>query len=682
MRAEREGLDRAIAGDVERVGAIRTALDTAVTAVWRDVFTQQQRAKSGDNFASAIRLEWFGGYQFAAIAGMLLIAVMSFLAFHGLAVAIMAVLYCGLAGIGYVAFQNQCVEQIKKARSSYLGADGSDVRFVAFTHIESGLNHPLVGLDGPLRNLQFDDRSWKIPGVRDDEALKETFVEVIDDRRSNVLLTRFPDKKPTLVHADLENPFIRSYGVFFQRALERHLPAVSAQADDFREVVARMGGRKRVAERVKLVEDELKDYDGTHAIMSTLPVSLVVREKLLRQVVLFRLGERSSQRGMMLFAHDAFDMKEAVQTLARASAASFVPFSFSSSKIGYVGQGASQVARIFETARRARSIIFIEDGDRLFNSTGSVGYESMRREVLAALTTHWDELDERSGVWIVAAAKDRDAVDPAILARFGSLIDLTPQVSTPASGDAAPLNPIAEPEAPAFGDAIAERVRILAAMFAHVDAMERQSIAVPRGVLVAGPSERANHAVIASIVEQAGLSLVAARMDDLDTAIHAARERERAIVSVDVPEDADPGSIAHLCVLIDDLIAQSTPIFILASTGNAAMIDPELRARFSETIDASGLDGAARRGRLLELFAGKPLEFDAAEHLDHFAGLTGGMNEERLREYVEEAIGRAAVRAIERGHPDQVRVSLEDFSAAEAAADAPQPQPGTAAAAT
>ena len=95
---------------------------------------------------------------------------------------------------------------------------------------ETGLHHPLHRIRRSATNGSFDDRAWKIPGVRENEALKEIFVEVIDDRRSNVLLTRFPEKKPTLVHADLENPFIRAYGVFFQRALERQMPSVAEKA--------------------------------------------------------------------------------------------------------------------------------------------------------------------------------------------------------------------------------------------------------------------------------------------------------------------------------------------------------------------------------------------------------------------------------------------------------------------
>ncbi len=665
-RAEADGVERAIAGDADRIASIRSALDAMVASVWRDVFAQQQRAKESEIFTAALRLDWFGGYQFVAFGFLLALGAAAVFVFHEMGVLAIAGLYVLLALLSYAGARSRCIDQIKKARRSYLGDDGKDVRFVAFTHLEAGLHHPLIGFDGPQPGGLLADRAWKIPGVRDDEALKETFVEVIDERRSNVLLTRFPDKKPTLVHADLENPFVRAFGVFFQRALERGLPSVAKEAEEFRQIVVRMGERKRLVERVALVESELKEYDGTHAILSSAPVPSTVRNKLLRQAVLFRLGDPAIARGLMLFGEDDMALKDAAQTLARASAASFVPFSFTSMKIGYVGQGASYVARTFETARRNRSMIYVEDGDRLFSNVGSAGYESMRREVMQAFLSQWDALDGRTDVWVVVAAAGRDAVDPAVLARFGALVDLASTVrSEPTITIDRPPEAAQLLEDPAvLPDQVQERIRIFAAMFAHVETMERQGIAVPRGVLIAGPSAHAKNAAIQSIVAQAGIAVVQSELDGLDAAFTKARELERAILVVNVPENGDPGDIAHLCVAIDDTIASQAPIFVLGTTQNAALLDPELRTRFGDVLDIPALDGATRRRRFAELMVGKPLDFAVDEELDRFEVVTDGMSEERLREYVEEAIGRAAIRAIEIGAPDRVRVGLADFGMA------------------
>jgi len=667
-RAERDGIERAVAGDAERITAIRTALETMMTAVWRDVFAQQQRSKDRDNLNAALKLGWFGGSQFIAMGALVVAAAAAIYAFHETGLLLGGGAYIVLATINYFGFRGHCVEQIKKARGSYLSDHGKDVRFVAFTHLEPGLQHPLIGFDGPRPNGKLDDRSWKIPGVRDNEALKETFFEVIDERKGTVLLTRFPDKKPTLVHADLENPFIRAFGVFFQRALEKQLPAVQSQADDFRQIVLRMGEQRRLIQQVKRIETELQEFDGTHAIMSGAGVSMTVRNKLLRQVVSFRLGDAGSNRGMMMFANEDDELKEVAQTIARAASAAFVPFSFSSMKIGYVGQGASQVARTFEGARRGRSMVYIEDADRLFTNVGSAGYESMRREVVQAFLKEWDELEDRNDIWIVAGARNRDAIDPAILSRFGSLVDLVPEVRQEPTIIIEPASSSVEAveELIVLPDAVNERIRILSAMFAHVDTMERQGITVPRAVAISGPSDGAKNAAIQSLVAQAGLPLLHASIENLDDVINQAYERERAILVVDVPNDTEPGAIAHLCVLIDELTADRASIFVIATFTNAAAMDLELRSRFGEVLEIPGLDGTLRRQKFLELIAGKPVDFSIDEELDRFESETAGMSEERLREYVEEAIGRAAIRAVELGQPERVRVRLDDFRASAA----------------
>ncbi|MDP9110495.1 MAG: ATP-binding protein, partial [Candidatus Eremiobacteraeota bacterium] len=507
-RAERDGMERAIASDTERIANIRTALDAMIAAVWRDVCAQQQRAKRDDIWMAAVKLEWLGSMQFPSIGVLLVVAVASTFAFHVAGAAFSAALYGVFFVGGYFTARDQSLAQLKKARRSYLGDDGRDVRFVAFTHCESGLHHPLIGFDGPRKNGSFAARSWKIPGVRDDEALKEVFVEVIDERHASVLLTRFPEKKPTLVHADLENPFIRAYGVFFQRALERQMPAVAAQAEEFRQAVLRAGEMKKLGERCLAIETELREFDGTQAIMSNVPLSMTVRNKLVRQIVLFRMADPSVRRGMMLFAQDGFDLQAIVETVARAAAATFVPFSFSSLKIGYVGQGAAQVARAFDTARRSRSVLYIEDGDKLFNNTGASGFEPMRREIQQAFLKQWDALDDRSNVWLIAAVHDRDSIDPTVIAHFGTLVDLTPQGRDAATAmEEIADRPIFE-ESFQLPEGATEKVRVLSAMFAHVRTMERQGITVPRGVLLAASSAAARRAVSASLTAQSGLKAV------------------------------------------------------------------------------------------------------------------------------------------------------------------------------
>ena len=679
IRAQRDELDQEIAADRERLFTIRTALDTMVNAAWRDVCGQQQRMRDRESLTDALTLGWMGTGQIVGAAIFVLVAagLIYFLQFAGFFLAVGG--YVILAVIGYFVARDQCLAPLKKARASYLGRDGKDVRFVAFTRHEPGLNHPLIGLDGPTDGL-LEDRAWKIPGVRDKEALSETFVEVIDERRSNVLLTRFPDKKPTLVHADLENPFIRSYGVFFQRALERHLPSVATQAEEFREIVARTGERRELDDKLRRMEEELREFDGTAAIVKSLALPVTVRNQLIRQVLLFRLGDPAIRRGLFIIGSDRIDLTDVMQTLSRAAAATLLHLSFSQIKIGYVGQGASTVSRIFATARRARSIIFIDEAERFFTTTGSAAYESMRKEVVQALWTEWEELEGSPDVWVIAAAGTREGLDDAIIARFGAVVDLAPAVFVGEGASTIELSPeetaeaIADvPETPVeveLPEPVVKRSRLLAAMFTHVATMEAQGITIPRAVLISGPSSSVRAGAIKNLTDQTGLTVIPATIDALDDALRLARAAAHALVVVDVPEYGDPGSIAHLAVTIDELSANKEPIFILAETRDESTLDPELRSRFPEFVDLTELAPEARRERLAELLEGKPLAFDLAAEMESLEAQTDGMTEEQLRHFVEEAGRKAALRAIDGGTPDHVTIARDDFEHAPVTADA------------
>jgi hypothetical protein len=200
--------------------------------------------------------------------------------------------------------------------------------------------------------------------------------------------------------------------------------------------------------------------------------------------------------------------------------------------------------------------------------------------------------------------------------------------------------------------------------------MESQGITVPRAVLIAGPAADARQRTLKNLAEQTGLPVILANIDRIDTAILQAQEVGSAIIAVQIPEYGDPGSIAHLAVLIDLLTERKEPIFVVAETGDAGALDPELRSRFPEFIDLTELAPEARRTKLAELLAEKPLGFDLNTAMDELEARTAGMTEEQVRHFVDEAGRAAALRAIDIGVPDHVIIELVDFphhSAAEPA---------------
>jgi AAA+ superfamily predicted ATPase len=389
--------------------------------------------------------------------------------------------------------------------------------------------------------------------------------------------------------------------------------------------------------------------------------------------VLYRLGDAAIARGLFLLGGERVDMTDVEQGLSRACAATVLRLSFSQIKIGYVGQGASTVSRIFATAKRARSIILIEEADRFFTTDGAAPYESMRKEVVQAIISEWDQLEGRTDVWVVAAAGSREGLDQGIIARFGTVIDLEPvsfsEEPATMTLDASPaLDTI--PASATWGELpepVLKRSRLLSAMFAHVATMESQGITVPRAVLVAGATPAARESVVTSLADQTNLPVLPAHIDDVDGALATARTSGHAIVAVEIPEYGDPGAIAHLAIIIDGLTSRKERIFIVGMTANEEALDPELRSRFPERVDLTELTPDQRFAKLHELLAGKPLTFNLDSAIDELIAQTEGMTLDQLRHFVEEAGRRAALRAIDAGVPDHVLIEREDFEPAAAA---------------
>jgi hypothetical protein len=73
------------------------------------------------------------------------------------------------------------------------------------------------------------------------------------------------------------------------------------------------------------------------------------------------------------------------------------------------------------------------------------------------------------------------------------------------------------------------------------------------------------------------------------------------------------------------------------------------------------LDAESRRERLRELLDGKPLEFILESVIETLDALTDGMTEEQLRHFTDEAVRKAALRAIDSGSPEHISIELSDF---------------------
>lgn len=661
-RIEREQVQSAFERDHDRLKNVRSGLDALCTLVWRDIYSQHQTARMRENAARSLTLGWFGDYAAWAGFAVLLVCIAGYLgagvagAFAG------AGLYVALAVLSFFAIRGNSVGNIKKLRKS-LGKDGKDFRFVTFTDVDHTASHPFIGYDGPLENCELEERVWKIPGIADKDAASEVFLEVMDERPNAVILSRFPDKTPTLVHAEVDNPFVKVYGVYMQRAIERQLPLVKKHAVDFRAVATRFAKLKSLQERATLLERELEEFDHTVGVLDRLPIADHAKRGIARNVSLFRLGDREAPSGLLICGPSDVEKNVLAKTIAEAAGARFIPLAAAEMRTGYVGQGAAYVIKCFTEAREAgRAIVFIDDCELILGKRGYVAFGPMRNEIHAAIVNEWEALRDSGTVWLVGGTDRPELIDQTAVLRFGTIVDLSrpePAAAHSAIEEADARAARASWDDLTISSPVRDRLHSIASMLAHWETLQEQGIEIPRVVLLYGPAGNGKADIARAFAKEAGLATIDVSPEDAVVGFERAAEHAPAIVSIE-HLDAVPGeSAADVAACLDRLADMR--LFVVSTSSEPERIDATLQARLQEIVEISNPDGFEREALLKQLLAGKPFAAAISQRLDELAECAAGKSRQELRTMVQGAIRRAAVRAIEAGAPDSVAIAPGDF---------------------
>lgn len=663
-RADREEIAHAYLRDQERMTAVRAGLDAMATHIWHDVNAQQQSARARDNMIKALTLSWLSASRSWVALLLVAFSIVEYFVLGWISVLIAVALYVGFAFLGYLIVRGAGIEAIKKLRK-HLGKDGKDVRFVTFVNVNHAVMHPYIGYDGPLDDNSFEERSWKIPGVSDKDALSEVFFEVMDARPCAVVLSRFPDKTPTLVHAEIDNEFIKVYGVFLQRAIERQLPSMRKLAYDFRNAVARYAKLKSLDERMALLEQELEEFDRTIGALQNVGIPDHAKKIIARNVSLFRMGDPDASSGLLLCGPSEVDKSFIVKTVAEAAGANFVPLAVSEVRTAYVGQGAAYVLRGFAEARIARSIIFIDDCEKIFGKRGEVQFGPMRNEIHQAILNEWESVRGGGKVWVVGATDYPELIDQNAVLRFGTIVDLSralPSLAHKAIEEAGLSQPSAS-EATSWerfqlSSAVLDRLRELALVVRHGASMQEQGIE-SGALLIHGPMGNGKPEIVRTFAREAGLGLVGAAPNDAPVAFERAREHAPVVLLLDSIDAVAPELRAELLEHLEH--APQQRIFVVGVTSDLEAVDPEIRARFEDVIEIANPDQAQRARMLQAMLENKPFATEIADRLDEIAERCEGRSRSQLVAMVRQAIRKAAVRAIEAGNSDRVTIVPEDL---------------------
>ncbi|MET0658261.1 MAG: AAA family ATPase, partial [Steroidobacteraceae bacterium] len=200
-------------------------------------------------------------------------------------------------------------------------------------------------------------------------------------------------------------------------------------------LAAKQGGEvtddmwREVLKRHTQASSEAVD-DG--ARWNSLVLSTDVLEKLqtlcesLRNVEEFKAQGFDVPKGALLFGPPGTGKTQIARTLANESGLPFIAATTADLKAGYVGQAGQRVRELFERARgRAPCIVFIDEIEAVAPARGGAGADVLTGEIVNQLLQEMDGVKKSERhVFVLAATNLPNAVDAAVLSRFGDQIEI------------------------------------------------------------------------------------------------------------------------------------------------------------------------------------------------------------------------------------------------------------------
>ncbi|KAJ2784300.1 hypothetical protein H4R18_001186 [Coemansia javaensis] len=179
-------------------------------------------------------------------------------------------------------------------------------------------------------------------------------------------------------------------------------------AELFAALDARAEDRRRPAARAPDVR--WADVGGLDAVIEQLTEAIAW--PLLQRERFRRLGIRPP-RGVLLHGPPGTGKTLLARAAAAEVAASFVAVAIPDLVKGEVGESEKALAALFEAARRAPTILFLDEIEAVFGARDRAGETG--RKLVSQLFLEMDELPEDAPVVVLAATNEPALVDPAIL---------------------------------------------------------------------------------------------------------------------------------------------------------------------------------------------------------------------------------------------------------------------------
>jgi transitional endoplasmic reticulum ATPase len=148
----------------------------------------------------------------------------------------------------------------------------------------------------------------------------------------------------------------------------------------------------------------------------------------MRHPELFEAAGVRPSRGVVLYGPPGSGKTLLAKALAGESEANFISVKGPQLVSMWLGESERAVREVFRKARQAApAIVFFDELDALAPERGGGGATQGSERIVAQMLTELDGVEERKGVFVLAATNRLDRIDPALLrsGRFDSLVELT-----------------------------------------------------------------------------------------------------------------------------------------------------------------------------------------------------------------------------------------------------------------